>query len=62
MRDADQEFRESIRDIRYAGIHISDITHEGISICGRVTLRDLEAIVEVYRKWIDATIYKSEKE
>lgn len=59
-KDPEQVFSEAVRHVRYDGVHISELTHEGVNICGRASLSDLETIVDALRKYIDATMYKPE--
>lgn len=58
--EAEHKFDETVRHMRWNGVYLSDVTHEAVNICGRMSLHQLETLTAAYREWIDATIYKPE--
>lgn len=57
--DGEQNFNKAVRHVRYDGLHISELTHEGINICGRASLSDLETIVKALKAYLEESVYKS---
>jgi glutamate-1-semialdehyde aminotransferase len=60
--DAERKFYEAVRHVRYDGVHISELTHEGVNICGRASISDLETIVKALRAYLEESVYKPPEE